>query len=264
MNYSVIVTVYNDEQFLPSCFEAILAQTIKPVEIIVVDDNSTDDSGKIIDQYNFRKIFSSEPKYDPRWLNRVRAFKLGLKSIEKPTDLLLKVDSDIIIPENYAESLIPHFEKDPKLAAISGVQKQDRFHPLPRNGAIMYRSDVLSKPNDIREVYAWDRWILLWLLERGYTVKVEESLLYTELRGSILTNKEAKMTGMVRRREHYPLKGVLTQAMLQGGLKGLYFLYGYITGVGPERHNRDFIKEYAKREEKKRINYISKRLEAGK
>jgi len=264
MNYSVIVTVYNDEQFLPSCFDAILAQTIKPEEIIVVDDNSTDDSGKIIDQYNLRKIFSSEPKHEQRWLNRVRAFKLGLKSIQKPSDLLLKVDSDIIIPVNYAETLIPHFDTDPKLAAISGVQKQDRFHPLPRNGAIMYRRDALSNPDNIREVYAWDRWTLLWLLERGYNVQVEESLVYTELRDSILTSKEAKRTGMVRRREHYPLRGVLTQAMFQGGLKSLYFLYGYITGAGPERHSREFMKEYSKKEETERMKYISKRLEAEK
>jgi len=264
MKYSVIVTVYNDDQFLPSCFDSILAQTIKPEEIIVVDDNSTDNSGKIIDQYNFRKIFSSEPKHEQRWLNRVRAFKLGLNSIEKPTDLLLKVDSDIIIPDNYVEILISHFENDSKLAAISGVQKQDRFHPLPRNGAIMYKQEALSNPSDLREVYAWDRWTLLWLQEREYHVKVDKSLVYIELRDSILSKKEAYRTGIVRRREHYPIRGVLIQALLQGGLKSLYFLYGYITGAGPARHSQEFIKEYAKKEEKERMKYITKRLEAKK
>lgn len=264
MNYSVIVTVYNDDQFLPRCFDAILAQTIKPEEIIVVDDNSTDNSGKIIEQYSLKKIFSSESKHEQRWLNRVKAFKLGLKSIEKPTELILKVDADIIIPENYVETLIPYFKEDQKLAAISGVQKQDRFHPLPRNGAITYRRKALSNPEKIKEVYAWDRWTLLWLLEQGYNVKVDESLLYTELRDSILTNTEAKRTGMVRRREHYPVKGVITQALLQGGLKSLYFIYGYITGAGPERHSRDFIHQYAQKEEKERMKYIKKRMETKK
>ncbi len=262
MMYSVVVTVYNDEKFLPRCFEAIQSQTISPVEVIVVDDNSTDDSGKIIDKYPFRKLFSSEPKHEQRWLNRVKAFKLGLESIEKPTDLVLKIDSDIIIPSDYAETLIKSFNKDPKLAACSGIQNPNQFHPLPRNGAIMYRKTAILNPEEINEVYAWDRWTILWLIERGYNVSVNESIKYTELRDSILTSKEAKRSGMVRRREHYPLRGVIIQALLQGGLKSLNFLYGYITGVGPERHSREFIKEYSRKEEKERMKYILKRLEA--
>ena len=258
MKYSIIVTVYNDEKFLPDCFKAILSQNIKPEEIIVVDDNSTDDSGKIIDQYPFKKIFSSEPKHEQRWLNRVRAFKLGLQSLTEPTDLILKIDSDIIIPENYAKTLREHFIIDPKLAACSGIQNPNQFHPLPRNGAIMYRHEALQDGKNIREVYAWDRWTLLWLLERGYHTYVDEAIRYQELRDSILTTKEAKRSGTVRRQEYYPLRGVLIQAVLFGGVKSLYFLY--LTGAGPERHSQSFIKEYSKKEEKERMKYIQRRL----
>jgi len=264
MDYSVIVTVYNDEEFLPRCFDAIQNQSIHPKEIIIIDDNSTDNTGKIIDQYPFQKIFSTEPKHEQRWLNRVRAFKLALKSIKKPTDLILKIDSDIIIPPNYAETLIQHFQKDPKLAATSGIQNPNQFHPLPRNGAIMYRQEAIQNPEDIREVYAWDRWTLLWLQEKGYNVHVDETIRYTELRDSLLTTKEAKRSGIVRRREYYPIRAVIIQAFLQGGLKSLYFIYGYIIGAGPERHSKDFIKKYSEKEEKERMKYIRKRVEVTK
>ncbi|MBQ6154455.1 glycosyltransferase family 2 protein, partial [bacterium] len=48
---SVVVPVYQVEQFLPQCLNSILAQTLKELEIIVVDDGSPDNCGHIIDEY---------------------------------------------------------------------------------------------------------------------------------------------------------------------------------------------------------------------
>ncbi len=48
---SVIVPIYNIEQYLPHCLDSILAQTLQDIEVICVDDGSTDNSGKIIDEY---------------------------------------------------------------------------------------------------------------------------------------------------------------------------------------------------------------------
>ena len=48
---SIIVPVYNVEQYLENCIESILNQTFKDFELILVDDGSTDNSGKICDIY---------------------------------------------------------------------------------------------------------------------------------------------------------------------------------------------------------------------
>ena len=48
---SVIVPVYNVERFLPRCLQAISEQTYKNLEIILVDDGSTDCSGKLCDEF---------------------------------------------------------------------------------------------------------------------------------------------------------------------------------------------------------------------
>ena len=48
---SIVVPIYNVERYLRECVDSILAQTLKDIEVILVDDGSPDNSGKIIDEY---------------------------------------------------------------------------------------------------------------------------------------------------------------------------------------------------------------------
>lgn len=48
---SVIVPVYNTEQYLPRCIDSILDQTFTDFELLLIDDGSKDNSGKICDEY---------------------------------------------------------------------------------------------------------------------------------------------------------------------------------------------------------------------
>ena len=51
---SIICPVYNTEKYLPKCIESILTQTFNDFELILIDDGSTDNSGKICDEYSQR------------------------------------------------------------------------------------------------------------------------------------------------------------------------------------------------------------------
>lgn len=48
---SVIVPVYNVKKYLPKCLDSIIAQSLKEIEIICVNDGSTDGSDKILNEY---------------------------------------------------------------------------------------------------------------------------------------------------------------------------------------------------------------------
>ena len=48
---SVLVPIYNVEQYLPECLDSLCAQTLKNIEIICINDGSTDASGAILDEY---------------------------------------------------------------------------------------------------------------------------------------------------------------------------------------------------------------------
>ncbi len=49
---SVVVPFYNVRDYLPDCVESVLAQTLGDIELILVDDGSTDGSGELADSYH--------------------------------------------------------------------------------------------------------------------------------------------------------------------------------------------------------------------
>ena len=52
--FSIIVPVYNVEKFLSQCVESLVGQSYKNIEIILVDDGSTDESKNICDEWTKR------------------------------------------------------------------------------------------------------------------------------------------------------------------------------------------------------------------
>jgi glycosyltransferase involved in cell wall biosynthesis len=51
---SVIIPVYNVEQYLHQCLESVIGQTYKNLEIILIDDGSTDNSPRICDDLRLK------------------------------------------------------------------------------------------------------------------------------------------------------------------------------------------------------------------
>jgi len=104
---SVIVPIYNVENYLNNCIDSIINQTYSNLEIILVDDESTDNSGKIADEYI---------KKDNR-IKVIHKKNGGLSDtrnagIEIATgDYLMFIDSDDFFPINACEVLVNKIEE---------------------------------------------------------------------------------------------------------------------------------------------------------
>lgn len=99
---SIIVPVYNVESYLERCIESVIGQTYKNIEILIIDDGSSDRSGAIADKY---------AKKDKR-ITVIHKKNGGLSSArnkgiaESSGEYLLFVDSDDYIKSNYCEKLL--------------------------------------------------------------------------------------------------------------------------------------------------------------
>ena len=51
MKVSIIVPVYNAEKYLDRCVESIIKQTEEDIEILLIDDDSTDSSGRMCEEW---------------------------------------------------------------------------------------------------------------------------------------------------------------------------------------------------------------------
>ena len=115
---SVIISVYNTANYIKKCLDSILNQTYKNLEIILIEDGSTDNSVEILKKYE---------KKDSRIVLIINEKNMGLaasrnKGLARATgDYIGFIDSDDYIPLNYYETLIKAIEKEHADVAICDI-----------------------------------------------------------------------------------------------------------------------------------------------
>lgn len=115
--FTVVVPVFNVEAYLPRCIESILAQTVPPEKIILVDDGSTDSSGQICDAYG-EKIGSVVVVHQQnQGLSAARNRGIDMAD----TEWITFVDSDDYLDPNMYEVLFQNLDAEKADMAICGV-----------------------------------------------------------------------------------------------------------------------------------------------
>lgn len=104
-NVSVIIPVYNEEKYILRCFDSLAGQTLVPLEIIVVDDGSTDSSKLKISAFakltaDWQNFVLLEQKHKGPGLAR----NLGAKHAKG--EILVFVDGDMYFDQQYLENLV--------------------------------------------------------------------------------------------------------------------------------------------------------------
>ena len=101
MKISIVTTAYNVESYIEQCLSSILGQTYKNIELILVNDCSTDGTMKIVNKFNDErlKIINHKENLGAGWARR--------HGIDASTgEYVITIDGDDWISEDFIEKLV--------------------------------------------------------------------------------------------------------------------------------------------------------------
>jgi len=110
MNFKIVVPVFNAENWIVKCLYTIKTQTYQNWECVIINDVSTDSTGKIIDSLDFvakdaRFKVVHNSKNVKQLKNMLDGFKL-LKANEDPESVLMAIDGDDFLFSEYALEIV--------------------------------------------------------------------------------------------------------------------------------------------------------------
>jgi len=214
---SIIIPVYNVEEYILSCLESVTEQRYKHIECIIVDDCGTDDSMSLvngfIERYNghiFFKIFKHDCN---RGLSEARNSGIGISSGE----YIFFLDSDDTITDDCIEYMMSlmneynsdiiicsHIESNKKVIASDVFVKRYEYneiyllHKIPNNAWNRLIRTEIIRANDLRffsNIYHEDR---LWSFFLVYNissaiVSSKNTYIYNIRPNSIMTDNSKEI-----------------------------------------------------------------------
>lgn len=180
---SIILPAYNHAKIIKACILAILKQTYSPLEIIVVNDGSTDNTMEVLSKFGDKIIIINQNNQGSN-LARNNGF------FASSGEYLLFCDADVIMKPNMLARLEQALEKNPqasyaycsfrfgwkKFYGIEFSPQRLKKKNFIHTGSLIRRKDFLGFDPHIRRLQDWDLW--LTMLEHGHIGILVDELLY--------------------------------------------------------------------------------------
>jgi glycosyltransferase involved in cell wall biosynthesis len=169
--YVIITPVRDEEKYIESTLQAVVNQTIVPIEWVIVNDGSSDRTGAIADEYSAKYPWIHVVHRENRGFRKsgggvMEAFYSGFGVLRsKSWDYLVKLDGDLGFSSDYFEKCFAHFDQDPKLGVGGGdiahdiegtmkVEENPRFHV--RGATKIYRRECWDAIGGLFPATGWD------------------------------------------------------------------------------------------------------------
>lgn len=193
MKISVVIPTYQHAGTLVECLDSVFAQTYKDLEVIVVDDGSTDHTQEVLKPYQNRATIIHQ---ENRGSNPAR--NRGLQ--ESTGEFIIFLDADVTMEKEMIEKLIDALRRHPEASiAYSGfrfgwktfagvpfdpsmLKKMNYIH----TSSLVRKADFPGFDEQIRRLQDWDVW--LTMIEQGKrAVLVPEVLFSVKIHGASRT-----------------------------------------------------------------------------
>lgn len=178
---SIIVPVYNVEMYLKECIESIINQSYKFLEIILINDESTDKSGEICDEYQKRD-------------KRIRVIHKKNEGVSKARNTGLDiakgkyiafVDSDDYIEKEMMETLINNIKKSKSNISICGYRIFNKKNNIVRKSDDKLVEEILSSKEALKIIFENNKingflWNKLFERELIEKIRLQEDIFICE------------------------------------------------------------------------------------
>lgn len=213
---SIIIPVYNTEKYIRECLDSILAQTYTDWEAILVDDGSTDNSGKICDEYatKDKRIIVIHQRNGGVSSARLNGFK------RSNGEWIVFLDSDDTLPNNSLSILIVESRNYDCICGAMLISECS-------NKRILYKEDIVIENEELA------RSIIKF--ERKFSWELPGKL----IKHSLLDNDTLTLPKEITVFEDY----IITLRYLKKAKNIKYIstpVYNYIQRVGSATHNNIF------------------------
>ena len=264
--YAVITPARDEARFLPDLIADMVAQTLRPVQWIVVDDGSGDGTPLVVrdaaSRHDWIRLIQMARRQDRLpGPGVVRAFNTGLESIDLlRVQFIVKLDADVRLPPTYFEAIIAAFKQRPHMGIAGGVCVEDgnvvaggpRYHV--RGATKVYRTQCFVEIGGLVPLLPWDGIDEISAIAHGWETETIHDISFEHRRpagshadaGGRLHACFREGRGSYIRRS-LPLFAFLRAghlAIRAGPVGGLAALLGYLSGflVGAERvHDRQIV-----------------------
>ena len=208
MNYYIVIPAHNEADFISLTLDSIVSQTTLPKQVVVVNDNSTDSTSDIVEEYAKNHPFISLVNNQSGTAHLpgskvIQAFYKGYETLDADYDFIIKLDADIILPNNYFETLIHHFSSDKTIGMVGGfayIEKKGEWilenltnKDHIRGAFKAYRKQCFLDIGKLKLSMGWDTVDELLAQYHGWRIKTDETLKAKHLKPTGKTyNKTAR------------------------------------------------------------------------
>jgi glycosyltransferase involved in cell wall biosynthesis len=145
---SIIIPTYNASKFMPNLLDSIFKQTDEDMEVIIVDDCSTDNTIDIVKQYPVRVIHMEKNGGPARARNR------GVEAARG--DIIFFLDSDVVLLDGAIREVKDYFVKNPSAQCVIGICATEPLNKgfVPKYMAMFEYIHLLGTPGNKVSVFA--------------------------------------------------------------------------------------------------------------
>lgn len=191
LNLYIIIPAHNEEDSIALTLESLVNQTLLPKKVVVVNDNSTDNTQHIVETFTSKYpwitlINSNSSSEHLPGTKIINAFYKGFETLDDSYDVICKYDADLIFPNNYLESIVFLFNKDTKIGVAGGllyikINNKWVYETIASKSHVRgpikaYRKACFEKIGGLKKSIGWDTVDVLLAQYNGWEIKTDKNL----------------------------------------------------------------------------------------